>query len=766
MKFPLSWLQQWVDLDGVSPEKIAEVLTLGGIEVDSIEKSPLAFSGVVASKVESVAPHPEAENLQIAQVSDGSEIFEVVCGAKNCRAGLVTPFAKIGAKVGEIKIKKAKLRGVQSQGMLCGADELGLSEIRGGIMELDADLKVGTDLQEIFGDIIFEVTLTPNLGHCASILGIARELSALLSKPLKTPAIELDVDQSYKPNISLCIEDKTKCPIYAYRMIKDVKVGPSPQWLSQRLEACGVRSINNIVDATNYVMLELGQPMHAFDTAKIENGEIRVRSDLKAFEFTTLDEQIRTIPENALMISDGKKPLAIGGIMGGQNSEVSDSTTEILVEAAYFQPTSVRKLSKTLGLRSESSARFEKGIDPNGIERALDLVATLIQGICGPITIQSKTTFSPREIQVRLSRINQLLGLKLTLGDIEEIFSGLGFDVRSNSGNEMLVTVPTFRGDIKEEIDLIEEVGRIYGYHNIPKRCERIPPSKIPHSPIYLLEAKTRELCLASHLTEFLTCDLIGPSDLQFVEDKDVLLSVMHPSSIDQSILRPSLLPSMMISVKHNFDRQNFNISAFEIGRIHTKLGETSALGLLMTGNATPHTLDPKTRSVDFYDLKGIIENLFAGFDIGPIDFKASDHPLFHPGQQASITHGDFEFGVIGQVHPKLTKKTIFYAELNITELLSLVRLDSAKQLEPLPLYPGSERDWTITLKDEQTIGSVLKLIKSQKAPLLTNVFLLDLFEKKNATFRFTYRHQKKTLPSEAVDREHTRLIASVTSFL
>lgn len=763
MYFPLSWIQEWVDVSDLSPAEIAEALTRGGIEVDSFAPKPLEFAGVCVAKVVDAKPHPEADNLRVATVFDGTETFQVVCGAKNCQKGLVTAFAKIGAVLGDLKIKKAKLRGVESQGMLCAAEELGLPGDSSGIMELDAT--VGIDLADLYGDVIFEVSLTPNLGHCTSIMGLARELCALFGRSMQEPVFKL-VESGKSPSVALSISDEKRCGRYAYRIVEGLKVGQSPDWLIKRLEACGVRSVNNVVDVTNYVMLERGQPLHAFDLGKIENNEIRIRSDLGEVELTTLDGEVRKVPAGTLLICDGKKPIAIAGLMGAANSEVDENTTTILIESACFSGRAVREASKMLQLRSEASGRFEKGVDPRGVLSALNRAASLIQSEAGgnisPLVEQVKIDVTPCSITCHLKNINGLLGTHLSLGDVEEIFNGLQFQTRSDNNETLIVTVPTFRRDISTETDLIEEVGRIYGYNNIAKRVMYIPPSTLQPSSMYLLEQQMRHRALGEGLTEMLSCNLIGPTDMPFVEDEQALCKVMHPSSIDQSILRPSLLPSVMQAVKRNADYQVRSLSAFEIGRLHAKtaggIEETTAIGLVLTGMNRPHHFDPKPSTVDFYDLKGVVENLIDG----NIQLIRSTHPLFHPGRQAHIMRENCILGVIGQVHPQLTDQDVYFAQVCLTEYLKLWSPDHTKQMTPLPLYPGSQRDWTVTLRSEQTVGSILDQLRSCRSKLLESVYLLDLYQGQNATFRFLYRHPQKTLPAEAVDREHNRLISSI----
>lgn len=790
MKVPISWLKEFLNFN-LTPQELADALTLAGLEVEGIEMSPLSFSAVVVGSIVEVSKHPNADKLQVATVSDGVESFQVVCGAPNCRAGIKTAFAKVGATLKdesgkEFKIKRSKLRDVESFGMLCSEAELGLSINHDGIMELPEEWQVGQPLEAFYSDAILEVSLTPNLGHCMSIYGIARELSAILGLPLDK--LEFPVHEAGKPigeQVRLSLIDKTQCPRYACRLVENVQVGPSPDWLKKRVESAGVRSINNVVDIGNFVMLEIGQPLHMFDASCISGHHIIVTSQTPHTTLETLDSVQRDIPPDALLICDESKPLAFAGVMGGMSSAVTDKTRSILIEAAVFTPQSIRKTTKILSLRSDSSNRFEKGIDPNGVINALNRAASLLEEIAGGTVAagyldQKAHVFESKKIACRLNRVNELLGTQLSLSEVQEIFRRLEFSAVVEGSHTLIVSVPSYRNDISIEADLIEEVARIYGYNNIPRRPPRHIASTILPAPMYMMEKKARSRLIAEGLQECVTCDLISPLQAEMgVENalsKESLISVLHPSSIDQSVLRSSLLPGLLQVVKYNRDHSNDHISGFEIGRIHFKDGENfkefSTAGIVMTGNASPYHWDPKPREVDFFDLKGIVENFLAGLHIGPVAFVRSHLHNFHPGRQASIKVGDQTIGVLGEVHPNHIQKLdigqrVYFAEINLQDVLQLApKLCHVAEINP---YPGSERDWTITVSDEMTIARLLEIIKESSSRLLEQVYLLDLYksdqigqDKRNVTFRFYYRDQKKTIAYETVEKEHARLTEAV----
>ncbi|MBA3816101.1 MAG: phenylalanine--tRNA ligase subunit beta [Parachlamydiaceae bacterium] len=794
MKIPLSWLKQYINIE-ITPGQIAKTLTNAGLEVDAIEKITPGFEHVVVARVIAVQKHPEADKLCLAEVTDGQETFHVVCGAPNCRPGIKTALAIVGATLKDaegkqFKIKKSKIRGVDSFGMLCSSSELGLSKESDGIIEFAEHIKEGTDVAELYGDVAFEISLTPNLGHCQSLIGVARELSAATETPVKFPKIHVpESGDLIKNDVTLQVLNPEACPRYVCRLIKGVTVSASQDWLKARLEACGIRSVNNVVDVTNYVLLEMGHPLHAFDFNQIEGKGIVVRNAHAGERFVTLDDKERLLEECDLLICDKAKPVALAGIMGGLNSEVTESTKDILIESAYFAPSIIRKTSKRLGMFTDASKRFERGTDPNVLIRAVDRAAMLIEQVagghvsCGIIDVASKE-FPEKQIKCRLTRINALLGTQLSLNEVENIFKRLELSFIWNGQDEFMVRAPTYRNDLQEEIDLVEEVARIYGYDNIKQATTRYASTSLPHAPIFLFERQVRSRLVSEGLQEFLTCNLIGPSLLDIVQGSDTpenyFVKVQNPTSVEQSTLRISLLPGLLQVIKYNWDHQNHNIAGFEIGRVHFKEGEhfkeQSVAGIILSGMQRAAHWDAKPDESDFFDLKGIVENLLKELQIKDISFQGGEASAFHPGRQASIYSGDLKVGMLGEVHPSIVRRLdvpqrLLFAEINLNDLL--LKRETIHSIQDLPLYPGSERDWTITLSEDLPIANVFNAIKSANSHLLENVSLLDIYHSdklgkglKNATFRFLYRDQKKTISQEMVDNEHENIIKNVLSVI
>ncbi len=788
MKVPLSLLKKYLNFTCTVSE-LAEVLTRAGIEVDEIKEIGSGFSGVVVAQVLEVAKHPSADRLCVAQVTDGKEQFQVVCGASNCRAGLKTALAKIGAKLRDEKgkvdtIKKGKLRDVESFGMLCAADELGLGTGE-GIMELASDLELGKDLAEIYSDTILEVSLTPNLGHCMSLWGIARELSAHLGIPLQPfSAIPSEEGAPIDKAIRVDLIDKRQCQRYGCRLVTGIEVGPSPGWLQEHLAACGLRSVNNVVDVGNWVMLALGQPLHLFDYDQIEGKRLVVTSVTSYSEMQTLDEVVRPIPREALLICDAVKPLAFAGVMGGKSSAVSEKTTNVLIEAAHFLPRSIRKTSKLLQLKTDSSLRFEKGVDPQLVPIALDYAAELLEKVAKGTSAEGRLDhkiheFEGKKLECRTKKVNEILGTTLSTSEIAECLRKLGIEIVKEEIHQILVIVPSFRSDITGEIDLVEEVARVYGYNNLPKATPRYHPSTLCNASLYEMEKRCRECLLAEGLQELMTCDLISPAQSEVcVEqgmDRSTLISVLQPQSLDQSILRTTLLPGFLQLVKYNSDQGNKNVCGFEVGRIHFKQQdqyiEPSVAGIVFTGKRTPHHWERKPCDTDFFDLKGIVENLCSSFKLIGLTFEVSHLHSFHPGRQAKIKHKETIIGSLGEVHPKYLVRLgidqrVFFAEINLNEMIPL--LPKHWQVKMWSPFPGSQRDWTVTLAESMPVEKLFQAIRSIPSSLLEKVELLDLYkseqigqDKKNATLRFSYRDQEKTLSLEAVEQEHARVIAA-----
>lgn len=795
MLVPLSWIRDYLDFS-LTNEQIADTLTLAGLEVDKVEPTDLGFEGVVVGRVIDTKPHPEADKLKVATVSDGTETFQVVCGAPNCRKNLITSFAKIGAKLTTeedkvFKIKKSKLRGVESFGMLCSETELNLGQDSDGIMELEDTLELGTCLKKIYGDTLFEISLTPNLGHCTSIKGIARELAALLNLQLKTIPLEIQEtkDLETEQKVSLSIEDNEACDRFCLRYLEDIEIAPSPAWLQKRIESCGIRPINNVVDVTNYVMLATGQPMHAYDYDKISGGFIKVSKLTNKTTFVSLDEETRELPEGLLVIEDEEKILGLAGVIGSQSSSVTDYTRNLLLEAAHFNPSEIRKSSKAIHLRTDASSRFEKNTDPNAPLEALKMACHLLQQIAGAKVSETfldakQQPFPKRNLSLRIEKTNKLLGTKLSQNEILQIFESLDFEPSLANDDLIELNIPTYRNDIQAEIDLIEEVARLYGYNNIDFSYETCRVSQLTNNPIYELEKKARKYLLRESLQECITCNLISPKlakiSLEYFPHESPLIEVLKPSSVDQSILRPSLLPGLLQMVKHNFDRQNFSIQSFELGQIHYKaegvFHEQPSAAILLTGNNSPQFWGSKPKEIDFFDLKGHVENVLSQFGIETYKVSESLLPGFHPGRRC---HLEAENGVLlatlGEVHPGVLntldiKQRVFFAELNLPSVLQLQ--NQKRQFQQLPQYPGTERDWTKTFPATMKANNILKALNNIPSKLLKGVSLLDLYvdeklgEQKNLTFRFHYRDERKTLSHESVEKEHHRILAQAESNL
>lgn len=788
MKVPLSLLKKFIKLS-FPPSEISKVLTMAGLEVDAIETVSPEFNGIIVGQVTKTEKHPNADKLCVATVSDGKESYQVVCGAPNCREGLKTAFAKVGSSLKDEEgkdffIKNAKLRGVESSGMLCSTRELNLGEEHEGIIEFSEDMQVGTDLRDFYSETVFDISLTPNLGHCASVWGVARELSAATGEPVHLPQIAFEEKGSpINSSAKVKVEDKKKCPRYACRIIKNVKVGPSPDWLKNYLASFGIRSVNNVVDVTNYVLMELGHPLHAFDYDLLDGSEVIVRSAQEGELFTTLDNKERVLNKDDLLICDKSKGIALAGIMGGLNTEVGLETKNILIESAYFHPGTIRRTSKRLGLQTDASKRFERGTDPHNVLRSLERAVMLIQQVAGGEITQGtidikEDNFPEKVVTCRLSRANKILGTHLGVSEAETIFKRLGMHYQWDGQDLFTVKVPTYRADVRVEIDLIEELARIYGFENISTSQNTYHSSTLAPAPIFLFEREVRGRLIAEGLQEFLTCDLIGPEMNQLVQlptmPEDSIIKVMNPTSIDQSILRTSLLPGMLQLLQYNIDHQNSNVCGFEIGRIHFKekdqFKEQSAAGILLYGNYVPHSWAEKSKPADFYDLKGILENVLHELCIPNITFKENNLSIFHMGRQASIFSDSLEIGSLGEIHPSIQRilgipQRILFAEINLHDLFQ-VRKKECK-FQEIPIYPCSDRDWTITMPKEMEIQKVIDVILSIPSCLLEEVTLLDIYHSdklgknlKNATFHFVYRDFQKTIAQEDVDAEHARILS------
>jgi phenylalanyl-tRNA synthetase beta chain len=791
MKLPLSWLKNFVTLDA-SPEEIARRLSYAGLVVENVERLTAGFGGVFAAKVLQVEKHPNADRLNLCDVDAGDKgRFKVVCGAPNVKAGMIAPLALVGAQLGkEPPLEAAVIRGVTSQGMLCSERELGLSQDHAGILALGADAPLGAEVSEYLhlNDIVFDIEITPNRGDCLSILGLAREVAALFGAKLQAPKLRETRTPRSEDEVafSVSIDAPDLCPRYAALAMTGIKLGPSPAWLKRRLELCGMRALNNVVDATNYVMLELGQPLHAFDFAKIAGGKIIVRRAGDTREFVTLDNVTRTLDANDLMIADGEKPLAIGGVMGGLNSEVSDSTETILLESAYFEPMTIARTARRLGLRSEASYRFERGIDREGQVGALIRAAELIRKIAGGREASTIADFeprkaAPREIQLDLAAMEALLGAQIAPTVAKNRLKSLGAQVATRGKGVLGVSPPSFRSDLIEQADLVEEVARLGGLEEIPAT---LPPRISALAPVNrereFLKA-TRELMLGCGLTEAATIAFTAPADnarFPGIHREARPVKVTNPLSAELSELRTSLLAGLVTALRFNLNREAGSFHAFEIAKTFSMNGdlatEQSHLAALSYGTYALSAIGEPGIKAGFFSIKGILETyldalgLAARVAFRPIE--PSDAPFLHPGRGAVITLDDAPVGLIGELHPAEAMR------LDLNDSCAVFELDLAnfiaygfsprKSLQAPPRFPAIRRDLALVLDRNFPADVILKTIRECGASLLESVEVFDVYEgtavasgKKSVALACRYRGKDRTLTDEEVNRIHAVLV-------
>lgn len=790
MRILLSWLQEYCDLQH-TPESIAEILTKAGIEVDHIEPIQCAFQGVIIARIDSVKKLDSGH--VVLEVFDGKTMHTVLSKAKNCRLGALVAYAPSGATIASHgAVKSLVIQDILSDGFLCSEKELGLSDHHEGILELE-DVAPGQDLASYFQDVALDVTITPNLGHCLSILGIARELAAFTGTHLKKmPWLDSEPFESvpeHSKDVRVTVTDAALCPRYSAVVVDAVAVCPSKPLVRIRLERSGIRSINNIVDATNYVSHELGQPLHAFDAACVADGHIVVRQARPEERLLFLDEQERPLPNSSVVIADGKQALALGGIMGGSASGVSEKTTKIILESASFSASQIRKTSKALGIHTDSSRRFERGTDQNITMQALFLASRLLGSgsVIAKADVGSKKPY--RTLSCRLSRASAILGYDVSADEMESAFKRLFFIVSWDGVDTCTVKVPTFRNDLVEEIDLIEEVGRLVGLEGSSHHKPIYATSGLTHSPLFHFTTEVRNRLLAEGLQEVLSCDLISPKMASSVINHPIteerLVRVCNPLSQEQSIMRPSLLPGLLEALARNQAHRRFDFSVFEIGHVHLKRQPADQAGMgydeplcfavMLAGKTAPHHFSEECREVDFYDLKGVLENLFSTLDFEVPQFQKSSISILHPGRQAKIALGSHQVGVMGELHPALLQQfdctgRAFYVECDLQELIMCGR--NERVMKPLPLFPSSERDWTVTLPKTLHFEEILAKIYHARPALLEAVSLKALFEHEkfgkdahNVTIHFVYRDREKTISQEEVDRAHNELISSVEKY-
>ena len=795
MKVTLNWLKEYVEFDW-SPEELAVRLTMLGIEVEGVQELGGEFEGVVVAEVLTRDKHPNADRLSLCRVADGKGERQIVCGAQNFKAGdkvpLILPGATLPAKPGEapLQIKVGKIRGVESQGMLCSPQELGLPDAVDGLLILKPDAKVGQPFAEYLGrsgsDVVYDLEITPNRPDLNSVIGIAREISALTGNPLKLPALPDSQDAAAAtPFVSIRLEDAELCPRYLARLVRGVKVGPSPDWLKSTLEKVGIRSISNVVDVTNYVMLEIGHPLHAFDYHLIAKGSdgaptIVVRRAAEGEKFTTLDGQARTLTNQMLLIADEQKGIALAGIMGGQNSEISDKTVDVLIESAYFNPTNIRRTSKALGLRSESSYRFERGCDPNlGLEFASRRAAGLIAQLAGGQIAAGAVDAYPRPvgeklISLRHRKVSELLGMDLSAAQNVNYLRRLGLRIAVENGDEYCeVEAPTFRVDLKREIDLIEEIARMHGVENIPSTPPRGAIGSNEFDAVQDEITEARRILTGLGLNEAQGQTLI--SDVEFQLPGVDWVPLANPLSSDMNALRPGLLPGLLHALRHNVARKNESVALFEIGRVFTMNNgqprEERRVAIALTGlrNATFWSGEERDTKFDIFDLKGLLEEFLEQFGMRGLSYTRRAESTALCLESAVVQLGKNPVGELGQLLPTLAKQfdlrdATLLAELNLDLLLA--RRNTSKTLKALPAFPAIRRDVAMLVPEETTHESILSAVKQAKPQNLEAVELFDVFRGKNVpagrksmAYSFTYRSADKTLTDAEVNAAHEKVV-------
>lgn len=777
MRVPLKWLSEFVEIP-VQPKELAGRLTAAGIAVDAVIMVGEGIEGVTTAVVREVRPHPNADRLSICTADTGTAVYEVVTGAPNVFQGAVVPLALEGARLtGGKVVKKARFRGVTSEGMVCSEAELGLEERSVGIMILPPETPVGMDIRNLLGlpDVVLELDLTPNRGDCLSMLGVAREVAALYGLELKMPPVL----PSGKGEADSCIEIEIAAPElcgrYAGRVFRSIKTGPAPLWMQVRLRLAGMRPINNIVDITNYVMLELGQPLHAFDYEVLRGRRIIVRRAAPGEVLITLDGIRRELSPEDLVIADAERAVAVAGVMGGLDTEVTPATATVLLESANFNPKCIRRTARALGIRSEASLRFEKGVNIEGAVLAADRTARLIEetgagravpGVvdCYPVPPQ------PRTVVVRPAKLEEILGVPLPRNEALQWLERLGFGVREN-GQQWVISVPAFRPDVGIEEDIVEEVARIYGYDQVPPTLPFGETTPGRRSPDEAFLCRVSEFLAGLGLTEVVTYSFVNPVyfDHLRLPVNDPLrkaIRLKNPSSEEQSVLRTMILPGLIEVLARNFSRRVENAAVFELGRVFCPRGteelpeERLKLGLAVMGKG-PRGWEHPAREMDFFYLKGIVEALFRGVGIKePVFIPLGDHPSLHPGRAARILVDTGEAGFMGELHPEVLEafeigNRAVVAEFDIPALISARK---AAAFVELPRFPGVVRDIAFLLPHEIPAAAVREAIKAAAGELLRNLELFDVYKgpklpegTRSLAFSMLFQAADRTLTDEEV---------------
>lgn len=790
MQVSFNWLKEYVSIN-LNPNELADLLTMAGIEVENVVETGDALDGVVVGEIVSLRSHPNADKLSLCTVETGRATCSVVCGAHNIQPGDKVPFAMVGTQLPNgMSIKKAKIRGEQSEGMLCSETELALGNDESGIMILSPETHVGQPIHQALGleDYVLDISLTPNRPDCLSIIGVARQIAAITRQTVSLPTIHLKEKGEHINRLtSVAIEAPDLCPRYSARIISQITIGPSPFWMRRRLESGGMRSINNVVDATNYLLLEMGQPLHAFDLDLLDEKRIVVKRCNPGEQFTTLDGKERILPQDSLMICDGLKPVALAGIMGGLNTEVSTKTRTVLLESAYFTPSGILRTSKKMGLRTESSQRFEKGVDPQGVTTALNRAAQLIAELAGgevnpgAIDNHPNPIVPPPTINLSTQRTNAILGTTFSRDEIKETLGRLSFTVHDRDEDQLTATPPSYRVDVTESIDLIEEVAQVSGYENIPSTLPPTPNHPRKEDISLLLEKKTKGHLAQQGYNEIITYSFISPTELANLnlppqDHRMNVLNILNPLSEDQSAMRTTLIPGLLTTMRNNIHQKNLDLKLFEVGQVFLvrdgdKLPEErKMLAALVTGLYQEESWNVEKRDVDFYDLKGCLENLMDELHIRDYSFSpCQDSPVLHPFKALNIMVNHENVGIMGEVHPhvmdnfQLPQKA-YIVELSLSPLIPHFSVHAG--FRHLPKYPPVYRDIALVIDEQTPAQTVYDTIVKFKNKFIEEIKIFDYYKgksipvgKKSLAYRLKYQAYDRTLTDLEVNVLHEELI-------